>query len=247
MTQILIKKRKSKGKYDIVHTKYGDAKILYYRNFRDVDFMYMDTGNIIRGARMDRLLDNDISDNLRPSEVTYGYLGINYDNGKSNNKCNDKFYRRSYNIWHNMLDRCNNVRSKDYDNYGGRGVTICPRWHDFSLFMGDLIKLPGYDYDKFIGRKISLDKDKLANNINKCYSPETCCMLTSKEQIQYIDVQRKIKDRVSKFIAYHPDGSVTVETNASQFARDHGLSSCKISNCLTGSRKSHKGFKFEIQ
>ena len=47
-----------------------------------------------------------------------------------------------YNIWKNMRQRCNNPRNPAYKNYGARGVKICARWDDFSLFLKDVGKRP---------------------------------------------------------------------------------------------------------
>jgi len=35
---------------------------------------------------------------------------------------------RLHSIWNSMRARCLNVNHKDYARYGGRGITICPRW-----------------------------------------------------------------------------------------------------------------------
>lgn len=37
-----------------------------------------------------------------------------------------------------MKQRIVNPRSKDYANYGGRGLTMDPRWHNFEAFLGDM-------------------------------------------------------------------------------------------------------------
>ena len=37
--------------------------------------------------------------------------------------------------WANMRYRCFNPRCKCYDNYGGRGITICDKWNEFEPFM----------------------------------------------------------------------------------------------------------------
>lgn len=37
--------------------------------------------------------------------------------------------------WANMRYRCFNPRCKYYDNYGGRGITICDEWNEFESFM----------------------------------------------------------------------------------------------------------------
>jgi len=33
-----------------------------------------------------------------------------------------------YRAWQNMKDRCTNPHNKEYANYGGRGITVCPEW-----------------------------------------------------------------------------------------------------------------------
>lgn len=35
-----------------------------------------------------------------------------------------------YNSWCHMIQRCYNESSKDYPNYGGRGITVCDIWRD---------------------------------------------------------------------------------------------------------------------
>lgn len=45
---------------------------------------------------------------------------------------------RVYCCWENMKSRCENERSDDYHNYGGRGIKLCKRWADFSLFHADM-------------------------------------------------------------------------------------------------------------
>lgn len=32
---------------------------------------------------------------------------------------------RLYRTWNGMRDRCTNKNSKDYQHYGGRGITLC--------------------------------------------------------------------------------------------------------------------------
>ena len=37
-----------------------------------------------------------------------------------------------------MLDRCRNPKSPKYPDYGGRGIKVCERWHDFACFFADM-------------------------------------------------------------------------------------------------------------
>jgi hypothetical protein len=43
-----------------------------------------------------------------------------------------------HNIWLVMRDRCRNPKNKRFNDYGGRGIQVCERWDDFSLFLADL-------------------------------------------------------------------------------------------------------------
>lgn len=44
-----------------------------------------------------------------------------------------------YHVWSDMKQRCLNVNHKNYDSYGGRGITVCDRWlHDFKTFFSDM-------------------------------------------------------------------------------------------------------------
>lgn len=40
--------------------------------------------------------------------------------------------------WRNMLFRCENPKSEDYPDYGGRDIRIHPDWHDFWKFVEDM-------------------------------------------------------------------------------------------------------------
>ena len=45
---------------------------------------------------------------------------------------------KEYWIWAAMLDRCRNPKSRQYRDYGGRGIKVCERWQDFAAFMADM-------------------------------------------------------------------------------------------------------------
>jgi len=48
-----------------------------------------------------------------------------------------------YRIWKAMKDRCSNPNSRDYQSYGGRGVTMCARWRrSFGAFIADVGRRP---------------------------------------------------------------------------------------------------------
>ena len=42
---------------------------------------------------------------------------------------------RIYQTYHDMLDRCNNIKNKSFQRYGARGITVCEEWKkDFMVF-----------------------------------------------------------------------------------------------------------------
>lgn len=78
---------------------------------------------------------------------------------------------RLYNIWENMKQRCYNPKAKNYHNYGGRGISVCAEWMDYSKFL--LWSLAnGYAYN------LTLDRER--NNEN--YEPGNCRWITNIEQ-----------------------------------------------------------------
>jgi hypothetical protein len=48
-----------------------------------------------------------------------------------------------------MIQRCENPNNKDYNNYGGRGITVCDGWHTFDNFLADMSDCPdGLELDR---------------------------------------------------------------------------------------------------
>lgn len=38
--------------------------------------------------------------------------------------------------WKGMMARCYDIEHVAYHNYGGRGITVCPAWHDVTAYIG---------------------------------------------------------------------------------------------------------------
>lgn len=49
-----------------------------------------------------------------------------------------KAYQRTHESWSRMLARCYNRKSRQYRNYGRKGVGVDPRWFDFNQFLIDM-------------------------------------------------------------------------------------------------------------
>ena len=92
-----------------------------------------------------------------------------------------------------MIRRCYDKTYSKYKWYGGRGVTVCERWHRLDYFIEDVVNLHGYNAEDFESGIIELDKD-LIDYDRKEYSPETCSLLSHKENVR-IELLRR----------YHPE------------------------------------------
>lgn len=44
----------------------------------------------------------------------------------------------TYRSWKAMITSCENPKAQYFENYGGRGITICNDWHSFEKFLGDM-------------------------------------------------------------------------------------------------------------
>jgi hypothetical protein len=40
-----------------------------------------------------------------------------------------------YDPWYTMIQRCENPAARNYKHYGGRGIKVCPEWHDVAVFI----------------------------------------------------------------------------------------------------------------
>lgn len=78
----------------------------------------------------------------------------------------------TYRSWRAMMNRCTNKSVRDYEQYGGRGITICERWTDsFEKFLLDMGERPD---------GCSLDRI----NSNGNYEPLNCRWATPSEQVK---------------------------------------------------------------
>jgi hypothetical protein len=75
-----------------------------------------------------------------------------------------------YRAWCHLRNRCNNPKSRDYQNYGGRGIAVCERWSSFENFLADMGRRPS--------RRHSVER----NHVNGDYEPGNCCWATDKQQ-----------------------------------------------------------------
>jgi hypothetical protein len=96
-----------------------------------------------------------------------------------------------------MLSRCSNPNIESYPDYGGRGISVCPQWRDFAVFLADMGECPE-----------GLTLDRVDNN--KDYMPGNCRWATYSEQL----------NNTRSTIRISVDG---ITKSLTQWARDMGI------------------------
>ena len=91
----------------------------------------------------------------------------------------------SYDTWALMLSRCTDPNATGYENYGGRGISVCERWHHFANFAADMGIKPSRDH--------SIDR----RNNSLGYYPGNCRWATRIEQASNKRVYRTSTTGVS--------------------------------------------------
>jgi hypothetical protein len=85
---------------------------------------------------------------------------------------------RIFSTYRNMINRCYNKKVKCYKNYGGRGIKVCDRWHDFQNFYDDIHQSYKEHAQKFGEKNTTIGR--IDNDGN--YEPGNCEWQTPKEQ-----------------------------------------------------------------
>lgn len=94
-------------------------------------------------------------------------------------------HSRLSSIYRTMKNRCYNPKSYNYQNYGGRGITICEEWLNNEFVKGEIgRKSKGFvafrEWATDNGYTDNLTLDRI--DVNKGYSPENCRWVTMKVQ-----------------------------------------------------------------
>lgn len=92
------------------------------------------------------------------------------------------------------MNRCHNPSSQSYKRYGGAGVTVCSRWHNFENFLSDMGERPaGTTLDRFpaSSKQYSKEMCRWANYSQQAINRKKRSRTTSK----YIGVSFKMQNR----------------------------------------------------
>lgn len=116
-------------------------------------------------------------------------------------------HERLYRVWRNMKDRCYNVHSDAYKDYGARGITICDEWLDYAVFR-EWALAHGYD-EKAAYKKCTIDRI----DVNKGYAPWNCRWVDAKTQ--------NLNTRRNVWIEFNGE-----KKTLSQWADEYGIDRC---------------------
>jgi len=116
-----------------------------------------------------------------------------------------------------MKARCDNPNNEKFKHYGGRGISICPEWHDsFTSFRSWALE-NGYDYDAPYG-VCTLDRI----DVNGNYEPGNCRWADAKIQANN---QRPYRRGV---VGIEVDYRGKHYVSLAELARDYGFHSARL-------------------
>jgi len=110
---------------------------------------------------------------IRLNVLEHGQVSCGCHTKERNKLLNTKhgmYYSPIYQVWTNMISRCHSETDPAYQHYGGRGITVCDRWHDVRNFVEDM--LPSY--------KKGLTIDRINNDDG--YYKDNCRWATKAQQ-----------------------------------------------------------------
>jgi hypothetical protein len=87
---------------------------------------------------------------------------------------------KTYRAWEDMKKRCYNKNNKRYKTYGGRGIMVCERWHNFDNFLSDMGE-----------SEVGMSIERIDNDKN--YEPGNCKWASRQEQMRNTTRTRNIE------------------------------------------------------
>ena len=159
--QLALKKGEHEGKV-YPSNRFGDIKVLEYKNNKQVVIMFLNTGFITEES-MGVIRSGHIRDSSLPTTCGFGYIDIE---GASIGRYMTKEYR----LWNGMINRCYNEKELSR-NPTYKDCYVSEDWRYLSNFKEWCNNQIGFDQECW-----HLDKDILVED-SKMYSPETCCFV----------------------------------------------------------------------
>ena len=122
---------------------------------------------------------------------------------------------RLYKIWANMKSRCFTESTNEYENYGGRGITVCDEW------VNSYIEFKNWAINNGYADNLTIERIDVDGN----YCPENCKWITKSQQAN--------NTTKSRFITYKDETHTLAEWSKILGIKSHTLAYrldvCKMS------------------
>lgn len=128
-----------------------------------------------------------------------------------------------YFIWHNMKDRCFNKNHQAYENYGGRGISICPEWTDKE---NGFINFRDWSLNNGYVEGLSIDRKES----NQGYNPNNCQWITLKENGRKQRTNKLFLGKANEIRELYKTANYTQQQIAEKYNVSHSLINMIINN-----------------
>jgi hypothetical protein len=163
---------------------------------------------------------------IRKVKVTSGYtkscgclrvdIAVERLKKMPSNKTHNLSKMKAYNVWQQMIRRCNDPDHPAYRNYGGRGISVCERWLSVENFYQDMGEpSPG----------MSLER----TNNDRGYEPLNCRWASWTEQRRNSRQNKLTKHQVDRIREFR-----SVGIGCCELARTFGVSPSSITAICNG-------------
>lgn len=99
----------------------------------------------------------------------------------------------TYSTWRRMISYTTDPAHPRYPGWGGRGISVCARWHDYPAFLADMGEKPP-----------GMTLDRIDNDGN--YEPDNCRWATSAQQARNTRRTRLTPPKVRDIQRLHAQG-----------------------------------------
>lgn len=150
-----------------------EMKIVDYKTSHDVIVEFLDDYHCKTHTCYSSFVSGGPKNPYDKTVYGVGFIGDGKYSGK-------KEYKKVYQVWQDMIQRCYNQKRETQQGY--LGCVVVDEWHNFQNFA------EWYDDHNYVidGESLHLDKDLLYFN-NKIYGPNTCLLIP--ERINYLIIR----------------------------------------------------------
>lgn len=141
-----------------------------------------------------------------------------------------------YSVYHNMKYRCYNKNHPEFQNYGGKSISVADVWSGSSGFRNFYVWAIQNGYHE----GLSIDRIDSSGN----YCPENCRWIPLSENVALANKAQHRRANNGRYFGYSPTGEYFEFDNAADFSRCHNLNATNVRQVANGYKKTHKGWTF---